>query len=333
MTIKHIVLLAVSLFVTGGLALAQEPSTPQTWNSDEPLRSYSFLMDGGGFLGVYAEDINKDNLSQYGLRDARGVGVTEVAKDSPAEKAGLRKGDVILRFDNEVVSSVRRLNRLVSEVAPDHMVNLTISRGGVEQEVAVTIGKRAGYSDTLKTMTFPEGKFKIEGLNGKLITAFGKTRRIGISTTTLTKQLADYFGVVDGKGVLITSVEADSPAANAGLKAGDVITGVDGVKIEGSGDLSRAINKQKQGDVTLTIVRDKRLQSIKVTPKEGPGTTLIQPDTPQTTKTIVIPRIELPSIPAINVTMPQIDLPVVPEIKVVVPMPKVRVIKDGRVLI
>ncbi len=200
--------------------------------------------------------------------------------------------------------------------------------------VSVTIGKRAGYADAFKTLTLPHGEFRVEGPHDGPFYGFGHNRRIGISTTRLTKQLAEFFGVSEGKGVLITSVQADGPAAKAGLRAGDVITAVDGEKIEGAADLSRAINQQKQGDVTLTIIRDKRQQTIKVTPKEGPGTTLIQPGNPQATRRIVIPRIELPSIPAINVTLPRIDLPIIPEINVVVPKaPKVRVIKAGRVLI
>ena len=337
MTLKHVLCLAVFLLFTSRLALAQQPSAPsapQTWGPYEQFNSFSLLVEGGGFLGVYAEDIDRDNMSQYSLRDARGVGITEIAKDSPAERAGLRKGDVILRFDNEAVTSVRKLNRLVAEVAPDHAVKLAISRRGVEQEVSVTIGKRAGYSDALKTRPLPRGEFRVEGPNDGLFYAFGNNRRIGISTTRLTKQLADYFGVGEGKGVLITSVQADGPAAKAGLRAGDVITAVDGEKIEGAGDLSRAINQQKQGDVTLTIIRDKRQQTIKVTPEGGPGTTLIQPGSPQAIRRIVIPRIELPSIPAINVTVPQIDLPIIPEINVVVPKaPKVRVIRAGRILI
>ena len=96
-----------------------------------------------------------------------------------------------------------------------------------------------------------------------LVFALGNNRRIGVATTQLTKQLADYFGVTDGKGVLVTSVSEGSPAAKAGIKAGDVITVVDGEKIEGSGDLSRAINKQKDGDLTVTIMRDKSPRTIK----------------------------------------------------------------------
>ena len=145
---------------------------------------------------------------------------------------------------------------------------------------------------------------------------FGNNRRIGVSTTQLTKQLADYFGVAGGEGVLVTSVADDSPAAKAGIKAGDVITSLDGEKIEDAGDLSRALDKKKEGDVSLTIIRNKSQRTITVTPKTG-NTTFGQPGTaPQVGRTVVIPRIELPSIPEMNIMIPRIDLPTIPEINV-----------------
>ncbi|HXD32024.1 MAG TPA: PDZ domain-containing protein [Pyrinomonadaceae bacterium] len=347
MTFKSVFYLSVSLLFTAGIALAQQPATPATpAEPAEPFQSFSFSFDGDGFLGVYTEDITKDNLSQYGLREARGVGVTEVAKDSPAEKAGLRKGDVITRFDGEVVSSARKLSRLVSEVAPDHKVTLGISRGGSDQEVAVTVGKRKNEFTSMRKMTiphFPEEFGKWEMPEGTNVFMLGNSRRIGVSTSSLTKQLADFFGVVDGQGVLITSVTENSPAAKAGLKAGDVITAVDGEKIDGAGDLSRAINKQKDGEITLTVVRDKNQRTFKVSPEKS-GNELLKTGRTARNKelrnqirqsirdgirdgNVVIPAIALPTIPAINVTMPRIELPVIPEIRIGVP--RVRVIKDG----
>ena len=341
MTLKHVLYLVVSLLLTTGLALAQQPSpaTPQT--PGEPFRQFSLLVDGGGFLGVCVEDINKENVSRYGLHDAQGVGVTEVIKDSPAEKAGLRKGDVIVRFENEAVTSVRKLSRLVSEVADDHTAALSVSRGGADTALSVTIGSRQQYSASTMPLEGIPGGFQTlmndpnawkwempeSGKDG-FVYAFGNNRRIGVGTTPLTKQLADFFGVTDGKGVLVTSVEPDSPAAKAGLKAGDVITAIDGEKIEGAGDLARGINKQKDGDVALTIVRDKSQLTIKVTPTQGAGA-LIQPGTPQAgMRRIVIPEIDLGSIPAMNISLPRIDLRTIPEINIVIPKtPKVRVIK------
>ena len=366
MNLKNAFYFIFSLLLAGGIALAQEaappaPAAPPIPDAPgEPPQAFSFFVQGGSFLGVHAEDINKENMARYGMREARGVGITEVVKDSPAEKAGLRKDDVILRFEGDSVTSVRKLTRLVSEVAPDQTVKLNLSRGGGEQEVAVTIGKRSDSMnamgnfdfkdleklkgldklqglDRLKELekTMPPGAkvWKWEGEPGKdgMIFAFGNHRRIGVSTTQLTKQLADYFGVPDGKGVLVTSVMDDSPAAKAGLKAGDVITAIDGEKIEGAGDLAQGINKKKDGEVTLTVIRNKSQRTINVTPKEEPGLT---PGTaPQGVRRIVIPRVELGSIPEMNIQIPRIDLPNTPEVNVIVPRnikgPKVRVIRAG----
>ena len=368
MNLKNAFYFVFSLLLAGGIALAQQatpsapaaPAAPEVAEAPEAPEAlvegpeaFSLFIGGGSFLGVYAEDVNKENMARYGMREARGVGITQVVKDSPAEKAGLKKDDVILRFENDSVTSVRKLNRLVSEVAPDQTVKLSISRGGSEQEVAVTIGKRnesmmgnwQGF-DKLKGLDKIEGLDRLKELErdmppgakvwkwegpGKdgLIYAFGNHRRIGVSTTQLTKQLADYFGVSDGKGVLVTSVMEDSPAAKAGLKAGDVITAIDGEKVEGAGDLAQGINKKKDGDVTLTVIRNKNQRTINVTPKEEQGPT--PGAAPPGVRTIVIPRVELGSIPEMNIRVPRIELPDLPEINVVVPRnikgPKLRVIR------
>jgi membrane-associated protease RseP (regulator of RpoE activity) len=357
MTLKNAFYFIFSLLLMAGIALAQQAAPPAAPPPmpDAPVEApeaFSLFIGGGSFLGVYAEDVNKENMARYGLRDARGVAITQVIKDSPAEKAGLRKDDVIVRFEDDSVTSVRKLNRLVSEVAPDQTVKLRISRGGGEQEVAVTIGKRNQSINAMGDwhgLDKLKGLDKIEGLKdfelnmppganvwkwegpGKdgMMFAFGNHRRIGISTTQLTKQLAEYFGIGDSTGVLVTSVMDDSPAAKAGLKAGDVITAIDGEKVEDAGDLAQGINKKKEGDVTLTLIRNKSQRTITVTPKEDPRP--FPGATPQGVRTIVIPRVELGSIPEMNIRVPRIDLPNTPEVNVTVPrtikVPKVRVIR------
>src|SRR5215218_3455767 len=145
MKVKYLIGLSAAIFLAAGIALAQQPAPPSP--PDEPLGpNFSLLIDGGAFLGVYAENISRENMSRDRMNQVRGVGVTQVIKDSPAEKAGLRKDDVILRIEGENVSSVRKLNRLVSEMAPDQSVRVNFSRGGSEQEVTATIGKRNNQS-------------------------------------------------------------------------------------------------------------------------------------------------------------------------------------------
>ena len=144
MKAKYVLTLLAAIFliaVAGGdMARAQEPAPPPS--ADDFGNTFSFFVDGGGFLGVYGEDITRDNMAHYHLSEPRGVGITQVMNESPAQKAGLRNNDVILRLDGENVTSVRKLNRLVSEIAPDHVVKITISRNGAEQELTATIGKR-----------------------------------------------------------------------------------------------------------------------------------------------------------------------------------------------
>lgn len=356
MKLKNAFYLLVSLLLTGGIVIAQQAATPPAApEAPEAPRVFSMFIDGGSFLGVHVEDVNKENMGRYGMREVRGVGITEIVKDSPAEKAGLRKDDVIVRFENDSVTSTRKLSRLVSEVAPDQTVKLGVVRGGGEQDVAVTIGKRTHSMNTfdLKGMEDFKGLAELKGLErlkefkdlvpnegqvwkwdgtpGEgMVFAFGNSRRIGVITVQLTKQLADYFGIADGKGVLVTSVSDDSPAAKAGIKAGDIITSIDGEKVEGSGDLARSINKKKDGEVVLTVIRNKNQRTVNVTPKNDPMPT--PGAVPQGRRVITIPRVELGSIAPIDIQIPRIELGVTPEINISVPRqikaPKVRVIRS-----
>jgi serine protease Do len=344
MKAKYLVGLVAVIILAAGVALAQQPAPPPEPPSPpadlEPFeQNFSFFVDGG-FLGVYAENINRENMGRYNLNTVRGVGVTQVIKDSPAEKAGLRKDDVILRIDGEAVNSVRKLNRLVSEMAPDHSVRIVVSRGGAEQEVTATIAKRSNSSFAQDFLRGQPKVWKWEGdpkmwkfesplfqrrrgdNGGELSFFLANSRRIGVSTMELNKQLAEYFGVADG--VLVTSVMEDSPAAKAGVRAGDVITAIDGEKVDSPGDLSRAINRKKEGDVTLTVIRNKSQQTFRVTPKEGGGFSGTM-DEPQVGRRIVIPRIDFPDI---DIAMPQIVIPSIPSINI--NLPRVRVTPRAR---
>jgi membrane-associated protease RseP (regulator of RpoE activity) len=326
--------------VAAGIAYAQESTTLGALLGDQEPgateRTFSLFIDGT-FLGVGTEDITKENMARYGMREVRGVGVTQVMKDSPAEKAGLKKDDVILRFDGESVTSARKLSRLVSEASADQTVKLTISRGGSEQELSATLSRhdlsgmlRAGIRDDVLRgieKDFPQ----INSGDGGFVLSMGGNRRLGVSTQTLTKQLADYFGVKDG-GVLITSVNDNGPAAKAGLKAGDVITAVDGEKVSSAGDVSRAINKKQDGEVSLTAVRDRNPRTVTLTPDKSSQPTLIRPGTIGTRR-ITIPSIQMPVIPEMNIQIPRIVVPSTPPIDVTVPVRAPRTTRSRVIII
>lgn len=313
--------------VAGGMVYAQEavapPAVETLEEGQEPgdtTRTFSLFVDGGAFLGVHAEEITKENMGRYNMREARGVGVTQVVKGSAAEKAGLKKDDVILRFDGEQVTNVRKLNRLVGEASADQTVKLTISRGGSEQEVSATLSKRTGMTglmgSTIRDQVMrgmEKGWPQISTGDGQFV-FFGGNRRIGVSTQPLTKQLADYFGVRDG-GVLITSVVENGPAAKAGLKAGDVIIAIDGEKVDSSGDIVRVINKKKDGDITLTIVSNHNTRTVTLTPEKNPDRPMIRTGTVRTGR-VMVPQIEIPEV---NIQTPRIVVPAIPPIDVTVP--------------
>jgi serine protease Do len=246
--------------------------------------------NGGGYLGVQTEEVSRENLGKYNLRDVRGVGVESVVDGSPAQAAGLQKGDVILKVNGDEITSSRKLSRLIGEISPDHQARITVLRNGAERELTVTVGKNPG-------MKFGEGSFEFFGPSGKLeiprvempeldklprlemapgapdapmTFSFGGTRRqIGVGLTLLTKQLADHYGV-DG-GALVNTVRENSPAAKAGIKAGDIIVEAEGKAVKGDFDLIRTITEKRDGAITLTIVRDRNRQTLSVTPEEVKG--------------------------------------------------------------
>ena len=256
------------------------PTVPTERRNRQMILTETF---GGSYLGVQTEDISKENFAKYGLSTVRGVGVDKVVENSPAAKGGLRNGDVILKYEGEEVANVRKLSRLIAETAPDHAARLTVLRDGGEREFAVTLGKREmsplfsngnfSFENLPNLSTIPRAgrNFPLPPLTGGDANGFvfrgGANRQIGVGVTPLTKQLGEYFGVTSSGGLLINSVRENSPAAKAGLKAGDIIVEIEGGKVETMADLIRAVNEKKEGGVSLTVVRDKNRQTIAVTPE------------------------------------------------------------------
>jgi len=300
---------------------------------------FSFQFDGGSYLGFEPQEVTKENFGKFGLSQVRGVAVEKVVENSPAAQAGLQAGDVIIRFEGEEIESVRKLSRLIAEVAPDHQVKLTILRNGSEQEITATMGKRevpAMFNGNFKmempnlqnlpkmpemprmpdmsklpqVQALPNGQggfiWKGDGETGFF---FGANRQIGIGVSSLTKQLGEYFGAPDGKGLLINNVRENSPAAKAGLKAGDIIVEADGKEIKNNTDLIRTLNEKKEGDVQLTIIRDRNRQTVQVTPEKLKGelTPMFDETSPTTNLRVVTPQMQIaPFTTTVPAVTPQV---------------------------
>lgn len=231
-------------------------------------------LDGrGSQLGVMVSDL--DDQKDGGVR------IDDVEQGSAAEKAGVKAGDIVVEFDGERVRSARQLTRLVQETQAGRAVKMTVRRGSDRQTLDVTPEAREAFA--WNGRFGPELEREIErgieqGLRGLPrggepffnfrfdgIPSMGARGRLGVQVEGLSDQLAEYFGVKDG-GVLVAGVTADSPAAKAGVKAGDVITKVNGEAVKDAGDLVAALRDVKDdGAVTLDIVRDKKATSLKAT--------------------------------------------------------------------
>lgn len=286
---------AFILFVLIGAGVGNAQTPEPRAEKEGVTRAFAWRsFDGdGGYLGVQTEEVSKDNLAKYSLREVKGVGVESIVEGSPAQAAGLQKGDVIVKVNGDEITSTRKLTRLIGEISPEHQARLTVLRGGTEREITVTVGKRPGvrWGEGAFQMAVPMERFELPQMDNlpnlrnmprvgsvpfppgapdaPMTFAFGSRRQIGVSVTPLTRQLAEHFGVEGG--VLVSSVRENSAAAKAGIKAGDVITEVDGKTVKGDFDLVRAVGEKKDGSVTLTIVRDRNRQTLTVTPEEVKG--------------------------------------------------------------
>jgi len=216
-----------------------------------------------GWLGIYLQELTLELKESMDLKEStEGVLVNGVVEDSPAEKAGIEEGDVIISFDNKKIGSIDKLTSLVRKTSPDTEVEMKVIRDGEEKSLNVTIGESS--STSLYDLN-PE-KLKIEkNMVEPFIWNFQSGSKLGVAIQDLTEQLGDYFGVKKGEGALITEVEKESPAEKSGLKAGDVIVEVDNQKISGSDDLRQIISEKEKGDkVSLKVIRDKKPKDFSV---------------------------------------------------------------------
>lgn len=267
MIVKNWGALAAALALAGLTAPA--PVAAQAWEQEPLVRAFE-MIGRGAQIGVSVSDIAADDTKQKA-----GVIVDTVSPDSPADKAGIKAGDAITEFDGERVRSVRQFTRLVQETNAGRAVPVTLSRGGQRVTVNVTPEQRGDRFTRLLDMpgfyreptpvpprppSTPRAVVPDMRIPG-MMRLFGNGR-LGLTTESLDDQLAEYFGVKEG--VLVKSVQADSAAARAGLKAGDVITAFDGRKIYETSDLTRAIERvAESGEFTVEVMRDKKAHTLK----------------------------------------------------------------------
>jgi len=305
MTMAQVVLLSV---LAVGLAVAQPaydvedlvvlaqpapppppPAPPEPLEAPLPARAY---------LGIGVAEINAERAKALKLSEERGVEITRVEPDSPAEKAGLKPGDVVLEYNGQRVEGTQQFVRMVRETPPGRRVTLLISRDGATQTVAATLGRRRAADWSLG----PEFRADMERLREQLrdlrievdapraFILSWRSALLGVEAESLTDQLAEFFGVKEG--VLVRSVLKGTPAEKAGLKAGDVITKVEGETVRSPSQISSRLRRLRdKGSAQLTIVRNRQEMTVTIAlePERGRG----REDRPRPRTISVEPKVRL----------------------------------------
>jgi len=234
-------------------------------------------IDGiGGSIGVDVRDVTAEEGQRARLSPPQGAYVTRVDSGGPAEKAGIMTGDIIVEFDGERVRSARQLSRLVRESPDDRAIKSTIVRDGNRRTIdltpsndrSFTLPDLSGLDRQLKDMA-KNFEFRYDGPGGRGFGNWytGPRGRFGVALSSVSDQLATYFGVKGG--VLVTSVEMDSPAGRAGLKAGDVITSINSRTVNDPSDVLEEVRRADAGGpLAITVTRDRKELKLTATMPE-----------------------------------------------------------------
>jgi serine protease Do len=219
--------------------------------------------DEGGWLGVEIAEVTAEKAKDLKLSAVRGVIVDGIEPDSPAAKAGIKEKDVITQYDGQPVEGAMQFRRLIRETPPGRSVTLEISRGGSLQSISVELGDRTDvYVRKMKgKMRDFGGAYSfsmpnVEELPDMPEVMDPRTPVLGINAEDLTSQLGSYFGAPNNAGVLVREVRPGTPADKAGLKAGDVVTKVEGKEVRTLADLRAQLReKSNQASVNMSVLR------------------------------------------------------------------------------
>jgi len=234
--------------------------------------------DGTGWLGVETHEVTADKAKELKLPAERGVVLGKIVPDSPAAKGGLKEKDVVTEVNGQRVEGAAQFRRMIHEIPAGRSVQLTVWRDGRSQTLSVTLGKSEQGRRAMRRMAPTPGTFTfrmpdmpeipdipaMEWNGGALL---GGRPRLGIDAEDLNGQLGAFFGAPDGEGILVREVNSGSPAEKAGVKAGDVITSLNGERIRSVGELREKLSgkrDEKDRTVKLGVLRNKSAITLTV---------------------------------------------------------------------
>ncbi len=215
-----------------------------------------------GYLGVRSADLTDERAKALNLKDRQGVEITMVGENTPASKAGIRENDVILEVNGKAVENNFLFQTLIRATPPGTKVSLTVWRNGAKQTLTAALDERhhlqLGPAIQIGPMPpmppvppFGFGAFPGIPSDSPIVGFWGEE---------LGPQLAEYFGVK--QGVLVESVNPNTPASRAGLKAGDVVTKVNGTPVTNPREISFLVRERKS--ISFTVVRYKKEMTLNI---------------------------------------------------------------------
>jgi serine protease Do len=244
--------LMVAIFAFGMLGITALGQTPRAGGPA--------LARSGGFIGLGIQEIDSNRAKALKLREEAGVEVTRVDPDSPAEKAGLKVGDVVVQYNGQRLEGLEQFSRMVRETPPGREVKLDIVHNGAPQTVTVMVGQRR-VRQVFDGFPAAPPDIRLPDLPHSFLS--WRSAMLGVEGESLGGQLAEYFGVKEG--VLVRSVLKGSAAEKAGIKAGDVITRVEGSQVATPADLSSRLRPLRGKSGAIVLMRDHREMTVTVT--------------------------------------------------------------------
>jgi serine protease Do len=273
---KHFPMLGSLAVVLSGLLIAHSsPALGAPLNLPSDIGVDFLFYTSQGYLGVTLKEIDADRASALKLKDTHGAEVIMVDHDAPASKSGLKVHDVILQLDGQSIDTAVQLRDRLRDMPAGRTVRFLVSRDGNQINVTAQLcdGSVLGQEAWSQHYSVPQpppaarGGESFLGNPAPATAAFldsmiPKGLYVGADVNPVRTQLADYFGVRSGTGLLVESVDFQSPAGRAGLKAGDVVTKVDSQPMTSHSDWVKTLRRHRGKLVQVTIMRNKQEQVL-----------------------------------------------------------------------